>query len=306
MTKTEEAIHSMLKENTGRALCDSGGTPKYDNDGNYIGSKHGYGRNYEKHKNKTVEDFKESPDCRLKVWDGEDFYIVVDVFHWMVNRLEFREKLTELLYGDFVEESLDGKRGHLAKIGYLEAFPHFAEHKGLHRDVTGLHGEGDPMVVNTYNGECSLSQTLQFVYYEAEYESFVVMQTHNGADVRGGYSYPKVFMTDTDVLRWNLLDLGCEENRNHIWTTDAGYHFWEDGSTAGKNLKEFNSAPKEEWDKLQADEECELQKELFDEEDYDNKEGKIQERDLLVYDRDEDTLFCPYCKPPFELKPQWF
>ena len=44
---TANILQDMLRENTGVALCDSGGEPNYDANGNYIGSSYGYGRNYE-------------------------------------------------------------------------------------------------------------------------------------------------------------------------------------------------------------------------------------------------------------------
>ena len=50
---TGNVIASMLTENTGIALCDSGGSPQYDDDGKYIGSQHGYGRNWERNQGRN-------------------------------------------------------------------------------------------------------------------------------------------------------------------------------------------------------------------------------------------------------------
>jgi hypothetical protein len=66
--------------------------------------------------------------------------------------------------------------------GWLELMEDFAKHIGS----AGLYGEGDPITVNTYNGEDLLSQILQFVYFTYNCEPHVLLQTHGGCDVRGG------------------------------------------------------------------------------------------------------------------------
>ena len=51
-------------------------------------------------------------------------------------------------------------------------------------------------LINTYNGECVLSQTLQFLPFKYDYDDYLILQIHNGADVRGGYTKPKIFKID--------------------------------------------------------------------------------------------------------------
>lgn len=62
-------------------------------------------------------------------------------------------------------------------------------------------------VVNTYNFDCLLDETLQYISFECpvslrglvEGEHYVLLQTHNGCDVRGGYSRPRVYrLEDAD------------------------------------------------------------------------------------------------------------
>ena len=62
MTTVADALQAQFKQDTGRALCDSGGEPQYDEDGNYTGSKYGYGRRYEKLQN---VDLSKSPEFSL-------------------------------------------------------------------------------------------------------------------------------------------------------------------------------------------------------------------------------------------------
>src|SRR3954453_2997548 len=49
-------VASMLIENTGSPFLDSGGLPKYDEDGNYVGSTQGYGRQHERNRAKAGDD----------------------------------------------------------------------------------------------------------------------------------------------------------------------------------------------------------------------------------------------------------
>ena len=61
--------------------------------------------------------------------------------------------------------------------------------------------ELEPRVINTYNGECSLTQTLQFVALGDTYDSDIIaLSIHNGADVRGGYTDYKIFKICVDTF----------------------------------------------------------------------------------------------------------
>ena len=65
---------------------------------------------------------------------------------------------------------------------------------------------------NTYSsGESCLNKTLQwemFAIHSGEYEGhYIILQIHNGCDVRGGYSTPHVFKFDEDEFWCYLSDL---------------------------------------------------------------------------------------------------
>jgi hypothetical protein len=60
-------------------------------------------------------------------------------------------------------------------------------------ELGGLYGEGKPLTVNVANEEHLLDQVILFLFFTMERESYVVLQIHGGADVRGGYSDPRVF-----------------------------------------------------------------------------------------------------------------
>lgn len=92
---TAEVIASMLTEPTGVALCDSGGVPKYDENGKYVGSSHGYGRAYERNHGMTVKDWDATPEATLDARRGE-LSVTVSLYHYLVNRLDYEPELDRL------------------------------------------------------------------------------------------------------------------------------------------------------------------------------------------------------------------
>lgn len=176
----ETAIAGLLKENTGRALGDNAG---------YCG-----GRHWEKNQE---TDFSKEPDLTTTYWvptkdqglewvpvKNENLGFTLSTYQYLVSRLDVTEasekenaKLQALLQAD--EEDL-------YEIGYMEQF------------ATSRNDKSEDYCIwlsplNTYNGECNLSQTLQFSIYARKGASFIVLQIHGGADVRGGYTTPQVF-----------------------------------------------------------------------------------------------------------------
>ena len=109
---------------------------------------------------------------------------------------------------------------------------------------------------NTYNGENCLDKTLQwntFAIHNGDVEGhYMILQIHNGCDVRGGYSTPHVFQYDEDELWCWLSDLSmrCPNHGRPIsedtiqktldgkdiqpirhvntYSDDCGYHWYED------------------------------------------------------------------------------
>jgi len=78
MTKTEQVLIEMLKENTGKALCDSGDA---------------YGRHWERNQDR---DFLKEPEATVEfsVYNGGlEVDFTRNVFHFLKDRLEFNEEL---------------------------------------------------------------------------------------------------------------------------------------------------------------------------------------------------------------------
>jgi hypothetical protein len=251
---TGSILYKMLKENTGRAMLDSGGDPEYDAEGKYIGSKHGYGRAFERN---AKRDFEKEPEAKLEFsvyGEGAKANLTIDfavnVYHWLKARLSYRAGF-QRQFEKFAARKENEDTGWLGLAqAWVEKLP----------EVTGLYGDKNPLTVNTYNGEDALSQTIQYILFEFKDVYYVALQIHGGCDARGGYTKPRIFEVTCDDPA-GFLDnargsIYCDgegigkdqttlkgmhpDERYHAWDTeDAGYR-WRpaSGSTREKNLEE--------------------------------------------------------------------
>ena len=184
-SEVERVIHEMLVENTGAHPLDSGAL---------------YGRHWER--NRQVRDFRDTPE----VYVGEDT-ISINVFHYLsyyLERDEVAEELERELY-EFAERPENRSKP------WIDVMVDFA------RRVRRKLGRG--WVVhppfNSYNWENFLSQVMQGVVIENEDEGYgyVILQIHNGCDVRGGYTEPRVFrVEDVEEFFFNMDEVwvGCD------------------------------------------------------------------------------------------------
>ena len=62
-------------------------------------------------------------------------------------------------------------------------------------------------IFNTYNFENDLDQVFQGQTFEYNGEKYIVIMTHNGCDVRGGYSRPHIFQVDGDDYYFSTMHL---------------------------------------------------------------------------------------------------
>jgi len=215
---TKRKILSQLQENTGRALCDSGDA---------------YGRHWQRNQNKTWDDFTSDP-VTLEAYaytpkDGSkpttlELSGTVSVAAFLENNLvyspELQRAFTRWCKAHPDEYDMDWMKG-------------FAEKH-----------DSKAIVVNSYNGECDLSQVIQFVEFEwGEYgDRYVLLQIHGGCDVRGGYSSPIAYELRDYVeglYDWNVDSYWCA---GEYWDT-AG-----EPSDGGKNLFKDYTVGKFEWE----------------------------------------------------------
>jgi hypothetical protein len=199
---TESVLAEMLTENTGRHMLDSGGE---------------HGRHWQR--NQGAE-FDNQPAATV---DKYGFHPTLNVYHWLLERVDFAPEMDAKLQAFVETPEMERECGLVCMEAFVEE--HFPE-------ATGIYGDGKPFTVNTYNGECSLSQTLQFHFFRVDDEtSYIALQIHGGADVRGGYTMPKVFeITDDDAAIFSFADVSahCDNDECEAsWYSDnGGYKFY--------------------------------------------------------------------------------
>lgn len=204
----DSILVAMLSENTGAHMLDSGGA---------------YGRNFSRNAGKTVADWRKMPQVsvRADVYTPNqgphkdtvcgNFDISINVFHFLREVLgSYDSKLTRKL-------QRFATRKEYSNMGWLACVDEWLT--SLNADKHAELGDG---WINTYNGEDSLSQTLQYRGFELDGESYVALQIHGGCDVRGGYTRPRIFALPRypNVSLWD---------NNRFTLTDDGEGQWDYG-----------------------------------------------------------------------------
>ena len=176
ITTLQKTLISMLKENTGKAMCDSGDA---------------YGRHWEQ--NALVE-FEKTDSVNIE-GSGKDTYVVDDdsttlenvcfnvpVYHYLMHDLELDDVCDE--FNDLqAKAEANGDNWGDKFYGVYEGAEEFFD------DMDKSIGRA----WNTYNGETHLSQILQGRDVEINGERYALLQIHQGCDVRGGYTDAKLF-----------------------------------------------------------------------------------------------------------------
>jgi hypothetical protein len=183
--KIENMIYKMLKTNTGINMCDSGGAN---------------GRMWQRNASKSLADFKAEPIVIL-YFDGY-MDVTFSVFHHLTKTLEldeFCEKFNRMKC-----ENWDGEFfGTSAKqCAWLEK--------------NGFEVDKYRREFNTYNYDSDFSQVLQgtFLRQGGYVDNYVLLQIHQGADVRGGYTDAKLFKCDSDYFLYESAHFGLNENES--------------------------------------------------------------------------------------------
>ena len=166
----QKLVYKMLTEGTGTHFLDSGGS---DN------------RGWQRNQKKTIQDFmneeEESYQFDMKY---NEIYRTVSVFHYLsgLELDEVCEKFNRRQGADW-----DGNVGQLDDTyGVSErASKWLQENYEVEVEYT----------FNTYNGDSDLSQILQGSRLQIDGDTYYLIQIHNGADARGGYTDAKLFKT---------------------------------------------------------------------------------------------------------------
>lgn len=190
-TPTQELVFQMLTENTGAHPLDSGGA---------------YGRNWQKNKKKTINDFSNEPEEK---WFYDSKYKQVSrsvsVFHFL-SQLHLDDICVEFNQMNTNPSDWDGDFYGCSKEATI-----FLSQEGL-TEVRSF---------NTYNGDSDLSQILQGTWLEnGEGEYYLLLQIHGGCDARGGYTDAKLFRPNDErdmMIHEYLRELEYFEELESAW-----------------------------------------------------------------------------------------
>ncbi len=238
--QTKEVIKSMLVENTGSHMLDSGGA---------------YGRNHERNQSR---DFDNEPTATLSAKHG---YLDVskNIYHFLVEHLEFHPALD-----DKFQAFCDSNDDH--DFSNMNEFPtNLKKHETEDYDISSpWDSRDDSICVNTYNHDSALSQVIQYVAFHCNHELIVILQVHGGCDVRGGYTKPRVFLADEsffndqsitispvipDDHRDRQLELFPAYTTSDVnWYSDDTCHFYFDGGSQGTQLHEYEFVHEKDLD----------------------------------------------------------
>ena len=193
---TREAVAMMMQENTGRHMLDSGGYG---------------GRRWEQ---LAGVDMGKLPQSEF----GQYGY-TQSMYHYLVDSLTLNRDLTKLYHEyDGADEQ--------SHVNYFVTITQWLE------DVMGYDYKE---VINTYNFENTIDGVFQAWWFEdANGDEHIALQTHNGADVRGGYSKPFIFdFKNGDYYEFlsglQNANVYCDSCSNRWWT-DYG-NGWESDET---------------------------------------------------------------------------
>lgn len=201
----DKILVSMLAENTGAHMLDSGGA---------------HGRNYQRNKGKSLADWRKMPEATVCAElsthskTGGYFVAEISVFHFLSKCLDsYDAKLTRQLW------RFDARKAN-EREGWMQNVDAWLE------EIGAEDGELGGGWINTYNGDDSVSQTLQYRPFSLDGAEFVALQIHGGCDVRGGYTRPRVFALPRcpDVSLWDNNRFTVADSVN-AWYYDGGNHF---------------------------------------------------------------------------------
>lgn len=180
MNNTKKLIYEMLTECTGKHMCDSG----FDS-----------GRHWQRNQKKTIEDFENEPEEHIYK-EGDYIYRDLSVFHYL-SELELDDICNEF---NKINTNCQDWDAEVNDDNFIY---------GVSKEAGEYLGEFEYINIgntwNTYNGESDLTQVLQGSNLTINEDNYILIQIHNGADVRGGYTDAKLFKLNVDGMIHSYL-----------------------------------------------------------------------------------------------------
>ena len=180
MDKTKKLIYEMLTECTGKHICDSG----FSN-----------GRHWQRNQKKTIEDFENEPEEHIYK-EGEYIYRDLSVYHYL-SELQLDNICNEF---NKINTNCQNWDAEVNDVNFIY---------GVSKEAGEYLGEFEYINIgrtwNTYNGDSDLMQVLQGSNLTINDDEYILIQIHNGADVRGGYTDAKLFKLNDEGLIHSYL-----------------------------------------------------------------------------------------------------
>ena len=169
----------MFTEDTGRDYLDSGDS---------------YGRHRELNRLTSVKSSKPITELTIVRHNAKavELTCVISLFHLLNTNLDY-DKYMDDKFQKFVAGDTEDR-------DYLELMPDFPlqRQQGTNTEALNEYEElysKESAVINTSdNNHSLLSQEAQYVMFNDDDCNYMILQIHNGADVRGGYTRPVVFI----------------------------------------------------------------------------------------------------------------
>lgn len=171
-------VRQMFRENTGSHFLDSGGA---------------YGYRY----NRKLPRYGVRVHATKWDWDCS-----INTARWVDGMCQFDRGMDRRFHSF-------ARRSESADSGWLELMEEWTSQ--MHQK-NNSYREETPRTFNTYNWDNELDRVLQGVTFWVDNEVYVILQSHNGCDVRGGYSTPHVFsIKDIDYFGDDRIEFYCPE-----------------------------------------------------------------------------------------------
>jgi hypothetical protein len=189
-TKTQAVILEMLLENTGISMLDSGGDR---------------GRAWQQNQDAGAISIVEAPAVTFAYGSP-----VLSVYHYLTEYLQYAPVLDAAYAVWDAEHPNDG---------WLDTVDSFLDTLGVGHD--GGFYESGRFTLNTYEMEyCYLTQVLQFTKFDLAGTNYLALQIHGGADVRGGYTKPRIFQVD------DFEGFFIQSESGTVTCSDCSVSFW--------------------------------------------------------------------------------
>jgi hypothetical protein len=267
---TKKIIASMLKENTGRSILDSGGEN---------------GRHWQRNQARI---FDTESSYKLEI-DRYGIEYTKNIYHFLTENLEYNARLTNNFnsfsakldkytsWFECLNQWLDLK----IKKGVITCTSFYGE------TAINKNDSSDKIFCHyTYNEENCLSQDFQYYLFGTEdNQEIIALMIHGGCDARGGFTAPKFFNVKEDSFYMtNDCTIVCDNSdHSHIWDSDNGGYSWR---YAGEEL----NIPEFKYDDPDL-KDCQFigQDDLIDNEEYQEKL-----KNQMVISPDQLTIFPDY------------